>query len=97
MVIDGYTHPRDEYGQKIDRKRISDQQKRDFRNHHKARTILLSAFSYSEYDKISNRETTKNMFDSLIMTHEGNIQVKKPRPLRSFRSMRHSRWKIVNP
>ena len=77
MVIDGYTHPVDESGQKIDRKRMSDQQKRDFRNHHKARTILLSAISYSEYEKISNRETTKNMFDSLRMTHEGNIQVKQ--------------------
>ena len=77
MVIDGYTHPVDESGQKIDRKRMSDQQKRDFRNHHKARTILLSAISYLEYEKISNRETTKNMFDSLRMTHEGNIQVKE--------------------
>ncbi|CAI8595590.1 unnamed protein product [Vicia faba] len=48
MVIDGYMHPVDESGQKIDRKRMSDQQKRDFRNHHKARTILLSAISYSE-------------------------------------------------
>ena len=47
MVIDGYMHPVDESGYKIDRKRMSDQQKRDFRNHHKARTILLSAISYS--------------------------------------------------
>ena len=73
MVIDGYTHPMDESGQKIDRKRMPDQQKHDFRNHHKARTILLSAISYSEYEKISNRETAKNMFDSLRMTHEGSI------------------------
>ena len=37
MVTDGYTHPSDENGQKIDRKKISDQQKKEFRNHHKAR------------------------------------------------------------
>ena len=53
----------DESGQKIDRKIMSDQQKCDFRNHHKDRTILLRAISYSEYEKISNRETTKNMFE----------------------------------
>ena len=62
-------------------KAMSDQQKRDFRNHHKARTILLSAISYSEYEKISNRDTAKNMFDSLRMTHEGNIQVKETKAL----------------
>ena len=76
MVTDGYMHPVDGRGQKIDRKMMSDQQKREFRNHHKARTILLSAISYSEYEKISNRDTAKNMFDSLRMTHEGNLQVK---------------------
>ena len=60
---------------------MSEQQKCDFRNHHKAITILLSDISYSEYEKISNRETAKNMFDSLRMTHEGNIQVKETKAL----------------
>ena len=72
MVTDGYTHLVDGHGQKIDRKRMYDQQKCDFRNHNKAKTILLSAISYSKYEKISNRETVKNMFDSMRMTHEGN-------------------------
>ena len=81
MVIDGYTHPVDESGQNIDIKRMFDQQKSDFKNHHKARIILLSAISYSECEKISNRETAKNMFDSLRMTHEGNIQVKETKAL----------------
>ena len=48
MVTDGYTHPVNASGQKIDRKSMTDQQKRDFKNHHKARTILLSAISYTE-------------------------------------------------
>ena len=60
---------------------MSGQQKREFKNHHKARTILLSAISYSEYEKISNRDTAKNMFDSLRMTHEGNFQVKETKAL----------------
>ena len=33
MVTDGYTHPVDGRGQKIERKMMSDQQKREFRNH----------------------------------------------------------------
>ena len=37
MVTDGY--PVHESGHKIDRKRMSDHQKGDFRNDHKARTI----------------------------------------------------------
>ena len=81
MVTDGYTHPVDGRGQKIDRKMMFDQQKREFRNHHKARTILLNAISYSKYEKKSNREIAKNMFDSLRMTHEGNIQVKETKAL----------------
>ena len=81
MVTDGYTHPVNASGQKIDRKTMSDQQKRDFKNHHKARTILLSAISYTEYEKISNRDTAKNIFDSLRMTHEGNVQVKETKAL----------------
>ena len=72
VVTDGYIYPFDESGEKIDRKRMIDHQKQDFRNHHKAITILLSSISYSEYEKITNRESAKNMFDSLRMTYEGN-------------------------
>ena len=70
MVTDVSQHPVDGRGPKIDRKMMSDKQKREFRNHHKARTILLSVISYSEYEKISNKDSTKNMFDFLRMTHE---------------------------
>ena len=80
MVTNGYMYLVNANGQKIDRKALSDQQKRDFKNHHKARTILLSAISYSNM-KISNRDTAKNMFDSLRMTHEGKIQVKETKAL----------------
>ena len=54
-----------------------DQQKKDYKNHHKSRTILLNSISYTRYEKITNKYSTKFIFDSLIMTHEGNDQVKK--------------------
>ena len=81
MVADGYIHHVDESGQKIDRKRMTDHQKREFRNHHKARTILLIVISYTEYEKITNRDSTKHMFESLRMSHEGNTQVKETKAL----------------
>lgn len=54
-----------------------DQQKKDYKNHHKARIILLNVISYIEYEKITNRDTAKSIFDSLRMTHKGNAQVKE--------------------
>ena len=58
-----------------------DQQKKEFKNHHKARIILLSVISYTEYEKITNRDSAKNIFDSLRMKHEGNTQVKETKAL----------------
>ena len=34
-----------------------------------------------EYEKITNRDTTHDMFESLKMTHEGNAQVKESKAL----------------
>ena len=81
MVVDGYTHPVDAAGKKIARSSMSDQQKKDYKNHHKARTILLNAISYTEYEKITDRENAKSIFDALRMTHEGNAQVKETKAL----------------
>ena len=52
-----------------------DHLKKDFKNHHKARSILLNVISYMEYEKITNRDYAKSIFDSLRMTHERNAQV----------------------
>ena len=60
---------------------MTETQKKRFQNHHKARTILLNAISYAEYEKITNKETAKSIFDSLQMTHEGNTQVKETKAL----------------
>ena len=81
MVFDGYVPPTDATGKEIARRAMTDQQKKDYKNHHKARTILLNAISYTEYEKITNRDSTKSIVDSLRMTHEGNDQVKETKAL----------------
>src|ERR1044072_8673265 len=60
---------------------MTEAQKKTFKDHHKARTILLNAISYAEYEKITDKETAKSIFDSLHMTHEGNSQVKETKAL----------------
>src|ERR1044072_5912134 len=60
---------------------MTDVHKKTFKNHHKARTILLNAISYAEYEKITNKETAKSIIDSLQITHEGNTQVKEIKAL----------------
>src|SRR3954471_1413428 len=81
LVMDGYTHPVNAQGVKISRQAMSDAQKKDFKNHHKSRTILLNAISHAEYEKITNKETTHDIFESLKMTREGNAQVKETKAL----------------
>ena len=80
-VVDGYSHPVDERGVKISRSAMTDAQKKAYKNHFKARSIMLSAISYNEYEKITNKETVKSIFDSLQMTHEGNAQVRETKAL----------------
>lgn len=81
MVFDGYTHPIDASGNKIERRMMMEQQKKHYKNNHKARTILLKDISYSEYEKITKRDIAKSIFDSLRMTREGNAQVKETKAL----------------
>src|SRR3954462_827116 len=81
LLMDGYEHPVNATGVKLTRQEMDDDQKKLFRNHHKCRTVLLNAISHAEYEKISNRETTYDIYESLKMTHEGNAQVKETKAL----------------
>src|SRR3954465_15067416 len=72
LVLDGYRHPVNARGVKMLRQEMSDDQKKQFKNHHKSRTILLNAISHAEYEKITTRETAYDIFESLKMTHEDN-------------------------
>jgi hypothetical protein len=42
---------------------------------------LLNVISYTEYEKITNRDSAKFIFDSLRITHKGNAQVKEIKAL----------------
>src|ERR1044072_7421031 len=65
LVIVGYEQPKDVEGKIIPRSQMTDAQKKTFKDHHKERTILLNAISYAEYEKITNKEIAKSIFDSL--------------------------------
>src|ERR1044072_1763886 len=65
LVIEGYEHPKDAEGKIVSRSQMTEAQKKKFLNHHKAITILLNTISYAEYEKITNKETAKSIFDSL--------------------------------
>lgn len=73
MVVYGHIHPVDGSGNKLERRLMTDQQKKYYKNHHKAITILLNVISYYEYEKITNRDPYKYIFYSLRMTHEGKV------------------------
>lgn len=81
LVVDGYIRPVNAEGNKVARSAMADQQKKDHKNHHKAITILLNTTSYTEYEKIKNRYSSKSIFNSLSMTHEGNAQAKETKTL----------------
>lgn len=72
MIIDGYTHHIDANSTKLEIRKMNEHKKKDHKNYHRSETILLNAISYLEYEKITNRDSTKSIFDSLKMTHEGN-------------------------
>lgn len=81
MVIEGCTHPTNFDGAKIERSKINEQQKKDNKNNHRSRTILLYTIFQVEYEKITNKDSAKFIFDSLRMTHEVNTQVKEAKAL----------------
>lgn len=83
MVIDGYTRPLNANSVKLERSVASDQQKKkkDKQNHHRSKTILLNVISYTEYEKITNGDYAKTIFDYLRMTHKKNEQVKETKAL----------------
>src|ERR1044072_106045 len=81
LVTEGYEEPKNAEGNAIPLSQMTDLQKKNFKNHYRARTILLNSISYLEYEKITNKETAKSIYDSLVMTHEGNNQVKETKAL----------------
>src|ERR1044072_1696904 len=60
LVTEGYEKPKDTEGNGIPLSQMTELQKKNFKNHHRARTILLNSISYLEYEKITNKETAKS-------------------------------------
>src|ERR1044072_5292743 len=81
LVVDGYEEPRDTNGKIMPRSMMTEDQNKLFKDHHRARAILLNAISYNEYEKITDKGTAKSIYDSLQMTHEENTQVKETKAL----------------
>ncbi|XP_050888947.1 uncharacterized protein LOC127094126 [Lathyrus oleraceus] len=73
--VDGYVHLVNAEGNTIARSAMTDQQNKYFKNHPKAKIILLNFISYTEYEKITNKDFAKSIFDSMRMTLEGNAQM----------------------
>src|ERR1044072_4357194 len=63
--IDLYEQPKDIEGKIMLRSQMIEDQKKLFKDHHNARTILLNTISYNEYENITNKETAKSIYDSL--------------------------------
>ncbi|MCH90026.1 serine/threonine protein kinase SRPK1 [Trifolium medium] len=51
------------------------EQKKQFKKHHKVKSILTKSISHSEFLKIFNKSSVKFIWDSLCSTYEGNEQV----------------------
>src|SRR3954468_17601623 len=94
LLMEGYKHPVKATGVRLTRQEMDDDQKKLFKNHHKCRTVLLNAISHAEYEKISNSETTYDIYESLKMTHEGNAQVKETKALALIQ--RYEAFKMEN-
>lgn len=60
---------------------MNEQQSKDYKNLHGSINTLLYVISFSEYEKITNRDSAKSIFDSFRMTLEGNMQVKELKAL----------------
>lgn len=71
----------DANGVRLEIKQMNEHQNKDHKNHHRSKTTMLNVISYSEYEKIINRDFAKSIFDSLKMINEGNEQVKETKSL----------------
>ncbi|MCI52383.1 serine/threonine protein kinase SRPK1, partial [Trifolium medium] len=59
------------------RKLFTEDQKKQYKKHHKVMSILTKSISHSEFLKNSNKSSAKFIWDSLCSTYEGNEQVQE--------------------
>src|SRR4030065_708148 len=77
IIEDGIDIEVDDEGKCADRKRLTDEQKKVYKKHHRVRGIMCDAIPHEEFMKISNKSTAKTIFESLCSSYEGNQQVRE--------------------
>ena len=61
LILDGYVQPVNVEGNIIAISDMTGQHKKDFKNHHKAKTIFLNSIFYTKYEKITNKDSAKSI------------------------------------
>src|SRR4030067_3186383 len=77
IIEDGIDIEVDDEGKCADRKKLTDEQKKVYKKHHKVRGIMCDAIPHEEFMKISNKSSAKTIFESLCSSYEGNQQVRE--------------------
>src|SRR4030067_697766 len=77
IIEDGIDIEVDDEGKFADRKKLTDEQKKVYKKHHRVRGIMCDAIPHEEFMKISNKSTAKTIFESLCSSYEGNQQVRE--------------------
>ncbi|XP_073219668.1 uncharacterized protein [Cicer arietinum] len=77
LVEDGYNAPTSDDGIEVSKKDMNSDQKKQFQMHHKAITFMLNAITFKGLNKYSNKETTKNILDVIVLTYKGSKQVQE--------------------
>src|SRR4030065_1028137 len=77
IIEDGIDIEVDDEGKCVDRKRLTDEQKKVYKKHHRVRGIMCDAIPHEEFMKISKKSTAKSIFESLCSSYEGNQQVRE--------------------
>jgi hypothetical protein len=60
-----------------DRKSFTPDQKKEYKKHHLVKGMMTNAITHDMYQKIVNKTSTKNIWESLKSTYEGNKQVRE--------------------
>ncbi|XP_020203708.1 uncharacterized protein LOC109789215 [Cajanus cajan] len=77
VVEQGNYIPLDQASNEIPKAQWSEEQKQRFVLNSKARNALMCALSEEEYTKVHNFRSAKQMWDTLALTYEGSLEVKR--------------------
>ncbi|XP_073225733.1 uncharacterized protein [Cicer arietinum] len=75
LVEDVYISPNNEDGTEVSRKEINVDHNKNYKMHDKDITIMMNAITFKEFDKCITKETTKSIYDALVLTYEGSKKV----------------------